>query len=184
MIPTPENCSKEACADPDQWFARILRRWVALPLGRFDERYSNHAWLRVAVERFVCHIIETSNDSNWHGYWCDGVEFVEWKVDGNSYFFGGAGYISRPDAGPQWILPFELRIEYDSTNIDRPSSVDLRLGHRDPNNLFSERYPAGREHRLHAIAHYVYGDRPTLIGDWAIHVNLTPYPDSQSCSRS
>jgi hypothetical protein len=176
MIPTPEDCHKDVCSNADQQFARILRRWAALPYGEFSERESNHQRLRVAIEyQMFQRVLERSLDSTLHEYWSDGVEFVEWKVSECSYYFGGTCIFSDRHAQTMWLAPFELRIEYDPKEIDCPSSVDLRLGHRDPVDCISKRYKTGREYRLYALAHSLYGSRPQKTEDWAAHVNLTPY---------
>jgi hypothetical protein len=176
MIPTPEDCHKDACVDNDQQFSRILRRWAAQPLGQFSERDSNHERLRSAIEyRMFGPVLDRSPDSTLHEFWSDGVEFVEWQVSENCYYFGGTCYYSDGEARCQWLAPFELRIEYEKQNLDYPASVDLRFGHRDPANRISKQYPAGREFRLYALAHSLYGARPTTLADWAAHVNLSPY---------
>lgn len=176
MIPAPEDCHKDACVDSDQQFSRILRRWAALPHGQFNSRESNHDRLRSAIEYVMFGpVLERSSDSTLHGFWSDGVELVEWHVEDQSFYFGGACYYSDREARCQWLGPFELQIEYDGQNLDCPGSVDLRLGHRDLVDRISKQYPAGREFRLYSMAHCLYGSRPATLDGWAAHVNLTPY---------
>jgi hypothetical protein len=176
MIPSPEDCSKESCRDAEQQFARVLRRWAALPYGEFNERESNHQSLRIAIEyQMFQRVLERSSDSTMHEYWSDGVEFVESKVLDCSYYFGGSCIFSDRHAQTMWLAPFELRIEYDPNDLDCPSSVDLRLGQRDPVDCISKRFKAGREYRLYALAHSLYGSRPQQVEDWAAHVYLNPY---------
>lgn len=89
-IPTPEDCDKNACSNSDQQFSRILRRWAALPYGKFSECESNHQRLRVAIEyKMLGFVLKKSSDPTLHEFWSDGIEFVEWRINDLSYFFGG-----------------------------------------------------------------------------------------------
>jgi hypothetical protein len=177
MFPTPADCHKDNCSDNDQQFSRIVRRWASDPLGQFGDRESNYQRLRVAVEFFICPVLKLSADATLHEYWCDGVDFVAWDSTDDNYNLGGACIISDRHCNTMWLAPFELDICYDQSLIDCPASVVLRLGHRDPEYLFSRKYPAGRQHRLFAMTHFLYGGRPTVDAGWAAHIVLDPYRD-------
>lgn len=176
MTPTSKECHKDFCVSADQQFSRIVRRWAAEPLGQFEEGYSNHERLRSAIEYFIQPILKQSPDESVHEFWSDGVELIESFASSTVYFFGGACIFSDRHANWMWLAPFELRMDYNPHATDCPSSVDLKLGHRDLNERISKQYPTGRKgYRLYAMSHCLYGNRPKSNENWAVHVNLSPY---------
>lgn len=176
MTPTPEECHKDACTSADQQFSRIVRRWATEPLGRFDEQSSNHERLRRALEFLIQPILMQSPDSSVHEFWSDGIEIIEFSHSPMTYYFGGACVFSDRNSNAMWLAPFEMNINYELNELDRPRSVELKLGHRDPNDRLSRLYPSGRGgYRLYAMSHCLFGNRPKNNHDWAVYVNLLTY---------
>jgi len=175
MIPSRDDCRKENCRSSDQQFSRILRRWQHEPLASFDDVASNHQALRVATEFLIGSILKRSDNLLLHEYWCDGTDFVETSCDAHRYFLGGGCKFSDRYANAMWLAPFELSLNYSPIDLDMPSSLVLRLGHFGAEHTISKRYPTGRTYRLYAMAHALYGNRPTNDNDWAAVVRLDPY---------
>lgn len=174
--PSREDCRKENCISADQQFARILRRWHAEPLALFDDDTSNHQALRVATEFLLGRIFKQANNTLLHEYWCDGTDFVQMSSDQFTYFLGGGCIISDRHINTMWLAPFELSLAYTPNDLDKPSSLSLRLGHLDTEHTISRRYPSGQKYRLYAMAHALYGRRPIDDSEWAAIVLLDPYP--------
>ena len=173
--PTVDDCRKENCISADQQFSRILRRWRNGPFASFDDEKSNHQVLREAVEFLIGRIVKRSKDLLHHEYWCDGAEFILASHENENYCFGGACIFSDRHANAMWLAPFELLLTYSPIELDIPSSVILRLGHVSDEHPISRRYPTGRTYRLYAIAHSLYGNRPSNDKGWAVNLTLCPY---------
>lgn len=60
-----------------------------------------------------------------------------------------------------------------------PTSVAFRLGHVCSEHTISRRFPAGRKYRLYAVAHSLFGERPTDEQGWAVNVTLCPYNQAE-----
>lgn len=124
-------------------------------------------------------LLRLSDDVSLHEYWCDGVDLVYHRVIANSFAFAGACILSDAVANSMWIVPFEFQIDF-ADNDEWPACVSLNLGHHDTNSLFDRTLKCGPEHRLYALSHCVYGNRPSELSDWAIRVDLNPYPSSNT----
>ena len=173
--PSVDYCLKEHCDSSEQQEARLLRRWASDPYGRFDDSGSNFQIVRVSLEFMICRLLNLSSDPRLFEYWCDGVEPVVHNVLQGDYSFAGACILADTESTAQWLAPFELHIAYPH-DVEWPSEVSLRIGHRDVDRLFDRSLCCCRQHRMYALSHWIYGSRPSKLESWAINVNLTPYP--------
>jgi hypothetical protein len=177
--PTPDDCRKENCDSPEQQDARVLRRWAADPFGRFDTSRSNFEEVRLSLEFMIGRLLRLSDAPTLHEFWCDGVEPVVYSVVESDYAFAGACILSDHEANLMWLAPFELQIAY-LQGCDWPAMASVRLGHRDTEHRFDRSLVCGREHRLYALSHWIYGDRPNSIDAWAVSLDFAPYPAKQN----
>ena len=174
-IPTRDDCRKENCTSADQQVNRVLRRWLAEPLGRFDEQWSNLHRVRISIEFLIGRVLDRSPDAALHEYWSDGVDLIHHEASLERFDFGGACILSDRHASAMWLVPFEMRIDYLDP-AGHPTALRLRVGRADSRHLFDRSLQAGREHRLFALSHAIYGGRPTDPSSWAMTVDLDPYP--------
>ncbi|TWU49014.1 hypothetical protein Poly51_49180 [Rubripirellula tenax] len=177
--PTRDDCRTENCLNADEQFSRILHRWRDCPYGSFDDTTSNHEALRRATEFLIGRVLKRSSNPSHHEYWCDGTDFVQTNRDDHRYYFGGACIFSDRHANAMWLGPFELSLAYSPTDFGMPTSVTLRLGHVCREHTISRRFPTGRTYRLYAIAHSLFGDRPSDDAGWAANVTLCPYNEAE-----
>ncbi len=177
QTPTREACQIENCDSNEQQDYRVLQLWLADPHGRFDVRSSNFDRVRSSLEFMLGRLLRKSNETRIHEFWCDGVEIVEHVATADRFQFAGACIISDKEANTMWLAPFELSIEYREFE-EWPSAAMVRVGHADASCTFDRSLPCSREHRLFALSHWIYGERPRSLSEWAISVELDPYPPS------
>ncbi len=180
---TANDCSEGQNSSPEQHDARVLRRWTADPYGRFDACSSNYRQVEIALEWMIGRWLRMAADATLHEYWCDGIVSVVHDATENNYRFAGACTLSDHHANTMWLAPFELQIAYPS-DCDWPSTASLRIGHRDAEQRFDRSLRCGRECRLQALAHWIYGARPLPMNDWAISLAFEPFPRYLGAQRS
>jgi hypothetical protein len=154
----------------------MIRRWAAEPYGRFDDRHSNFAVVRTALEFMICRLLTMSENTDFHEFWCDGVEPVVHRAADDDYSFAGVCFLGDSPSGGQWLAPFELRIVYPS-HREWPSAASVRIGHRNVENLIDRSLCCCRDHDFYRLSHWIYGSRPSTADAWAINVSFAPYPE-------
>lgn len=175
--PTRESCDKENCASNEQQAYRVLQLWRKDPHGRFDQRSSNFDRVRTTLEHMIGRILRHAEQTAFHEFWCDGVEIIEHEEEPERFQFAGACIISDKRASTMWLAPFELEVEYRS-NKEWPSAASMRIGHSHSADIFDRALPCNRAHRLHALSHWISGNRPADHQGWGMLVSLNPYPQS------
>ena len=162
------------CNSIEEQRARVFRRWLANPHGRYDDKWDNDLLLRLAIEFMIQPLFMRSANERLHEYWCDGIvyfecsnpNFANLRFSGTSVYFCGQKYCG--------FAPFELDLRYGFADSDMPEAVSIRFGELDPSYLIA-RIPTGTRAEYKNNAIKVHLRRPTCETEWAVNLNFDPY---------
>ena len=163
------------CNSIEEQRARVFRRWLADPSGRYDERWDNEKLVKLAIEFWVQSLFRRSPDQRIHEYWSDGIYHLEcWNRQITNLRFSGTSIFSDRFANREWFAPFELDVHYPSETANAPRALSLRFGERDP--VFPiAKVPLGDRLERKQTALSVHTRRPTEDCRWAISLTFDPY---------
>ena len=65
------------CTSIEEQRARVFRRWLADPDGRYDERWDNDRLLKISIMFLIHPLLRRSTDQRVHEYWSDGIHHLE-----------------------------------------------------------------------------------------------------------
>ena len=162
------------CKSIEEQRARVFRRWLADPDGRYDERWNNDRLLRLTIEFMIQPLLMRSSDKRLHKFWSDGITYYEClnREFTNLKFAGASMYFSNQKFGG--YAPFELDLQYNLPESNIPEALSIRFGEPHPLHVIARtEYKHSPEQLRYAMA--VHSRRPTHSEDWAVNLSFDPY---------
>lgn len=163
------------CHSIEEQRARVYRRWLADPVGRYNERWDNERLVRLAIEFMIQPLFKRTANKRLHEFWSDGIVHLEClNRDFTDLRFSGTSIFSDRHARHEWFAPFELDIRYQSGAANVPTSLHLRFGELDP-TLPIARIALGPYSDRIQTAMNVHSQRPAGDKGWAVNLSFDPY---------
>ncbi len=181
--PTSEDCHPDNCSNNEQQLARIIRLWVRDPEGVFDSHQSNLQRLGSALEYRIQEWLNYSADTGIHEFWSDGIHLRSARGNESTAHFTGTAIYSDRDASHMWLTPFDIRIGYANEEVEWPAWLHLRFGIPDVENRIARIKPRSWK-TWQSEGEELFQTMPKTDGEWAIVLDLDPFPNHRPKFRS